>query len=132
MKILLLKFRNIGDVVLISPLVSNLKSYYREAQIDVAVNRNTEPMVNLNPNINNFIIYDRGLLQRSFSLIRIWKELKFFFSFKKENYDIVINLTEGDRGSIISWLTRARVRIGYKNKSRVFKDIYTHNLPNKN
>ena len=131
MKILLLKFRNIGDVVLISPLVSNLKSYYREAQIDVAVNRNTEPMVNLNPNINNVIIYDRGLLKRSFSLIRIWKELKFFFSFKKENYDIVINLTEGDRGSIISWLTRARVRIGYKNKYRVFKDIYTHNLPNK-
>jgi len=131
MKILLLKFRNIGDVVLISPLVSNLKSYYRESQIDVAVNRNTEPMVNLNPNINNVIIYDRELFQRSFSPIRICKELKFFFSFRKENYDIVINLTEGDRGSIISWLTGAQVRIGYKNKNRVFKDIYTHNLPNK-
>jgi len=131
MRILLLKFRNIGDVVLISPLISNLKAYYKEAQIDVAVNRNTESMVTLNPNLHKVIIYERVLLKKSFLLIRIWKELKFFFSFKKENYDIVINLTEGDRGSIISWLIRAPVRIGYKNMNRVFKDIYTHNLPNK-
>ena len=129
MRILLLKFRNIGDVVLISPLISNLKAYYKEAQIDVAVNRNTESMVTLNPNLHKVIIYERVLLKKSFLLIRIWKELKFFFSFKKENYDIVINLTEGDRGSIISWFTRAPVRIGYMNKNRFFKDIYTHNLP---
>ena len=32
MKILLLKFRNIGDVLLITPLVSNLKAYFEEAQ----------------------------------------------------------------------------------------------------
>jgi len=50
MKILLLKFRNIGDVLLITPLVSNLKAYYKDAQIDVAVNHHTEPMINLNPN----------------------------------------------------------------------------------
>ena len=51
------------------------------------------------------------------------------FGFRKENYDIVINLTEGDRGTIISWFTKAPVRIGYLNKNRFFKDIYTHNLP---
>ena len=56
MKILLLKFRNIGDVLLITPLVSNLKAYFEEAQIDVAVNYHTDPMINLNPNINKFII----------------------------------------------------------------------------
>ena len=59
MKILLLKFRNIGDVLLITPLVSNLKAYYKDAQIGVAVNHHTEPMINLNPNINKVIIYER-------------------------------------------------------------------------
>ena len=112
MKILLLKFRNIGDVLLITPLISNLKAYYKDAQIDVAVNRNTEPMVILNPNINKVIIYERELFKTSSLLIKIWKEAKFFFSFRKENYDMVINLTEGDRGAIISWLTKAPVRIG--------------------
>ena len=42
---------------------------------------------------------------------------------------MVINLTEGDRGAIISWLTKAPVRIGYLNRNSFFKDIYTHNLP---
>ena len=129
MKILLLKFRNIGDVLLITPLISNLKAYYKEAQIDVAVNRNTEPMVILNPNINKVIIYERELFKTSSLLIKIWQEVKFFFSFRKENYDMVINLTEGDRGAIISWITKAPVRIGHLNKNRFFKDIYTHNLP---
>ena len=129
MKILLLKFRNIGDVLLITPLVSNLKAYFEEAQIDVAVNYHTDPMINLNPNINKVIIYDRELVKTSSLFIKIWKETKFFFSFRKENYDMVINLTEGDRGTIISWLSKAPIRIGYLNKNRFFKDIYTHNLP---
>ncbi len=129
MKILIIKFRNIGDVLLITPLISNLKAYYKEAQIDVAVNRNTEPMVAINPNINKVIIYDRELFKTSFLPIKIWKEVKFFFSFRKENYDMIINLTEGDRGTIISWLTKAPVRIGYFNNNRFIKDIYTHNLP---
>ena len=47
MKILIIKFRNIGDVLLMTPLVSNLKVYYKDAQIDVAVNHHTDPMINL-------------------------------------------------------------------------------------
>jgi heptosyltransferase-3 len=129
MKILLLKFRNIGDVLLITPLVSNLKAYYKDAQIDVAVNHHTDPMINLNPNINKVIIYERELVKTSSLFIKIWKETKFFISFRKENYDMVINLTEGDRGTIISWLSKAPIRIGYLNKNRFFKNIYTHNLP---
>ena len=129
MKILLLKFRNIGDVLLITPLVSNLKAYFEEAQIDVAVNYHTDPMINQNPNINKVIIYERELFKTSSLLIKIWKEAKFFFSFRKENYDMVINLTEGDRGAIISLITKSPVRIGHLNRKRFFKDIYTHKLP---
>ena len=98
MKILLVKFRNIGDVLLVTPLVSNLKAYYNDAQIDIAVNRYTEPMINLNPKINKVIIYDRKLVKTSSLLKKIYKEIKFLYSFRKENYDMVINLTEGDRG----------------------------------
>ena len=65
MKILLIKFRNIGDVLLITPLVSNLKAYYKDALIDVAVNHHTDPMINLNPNINKVIIYDRESVKRN-------------------------------------------------------------------
>ena len=59
MKILVLKFRNIGDVLLVSPLLSNLKLHYANSSIDIAVNKGTEAMVENNPNINRVIIYDR-------------------------------------------------------------------------
>ncbi|MDA7441019.1 putative lipopolysaccharide heptosyltransferase III [Candidatus Pseudothioglobus singularis] len=127
MKILLLKFRNIGDVLLITPLISNLKSYYPESKIDIAVNVGTEAMLTFNPNINKVITYERDFVKGLSFFIRLYEEIKFTCQFRKENYDIVINLTEGDRGSQITWLSGALVRIGYKN-NWFFKDIYTHLL----
>jgi len=129
MKILILKFRNIGDVLLITPLLSNLKQYYTESQINVAVNKETEPMVSLNPNINKLITYDRNLIKSLPPVKKMLQEIQFSFAFRKERYDMVINLTEGDRGAQISWLTGAQIRIGYSNKNWILKNAFTHHLP---
>ena len=129
MKILIIKFRNIGDVLLITPLVSNLKDYYPEAQIDIAVNKGTESMLTFNPNINKVINYDREFVKALSLFKRLFEEIKFSFGFRKENYDIVINLTEGDRGSQITWLSKAPVRVGHINKNWILKNVYTHELP---
>ena len=129
MKILILKFRNIGDVLLITPLLSNLKQHYPESQIDVAVNKGTEAMVSLNPNISNVIVYDRTLI-KSLSLIKkLIKEIQFSLSFRRESYDMVINLTEGDRGAQIAWLSNAPIRVGFKNKNWIFKNAFNRFLP---
>ena len=98
MKILVIKFRNIGDVLLVSPLVNNLKLYYPNAQIDIALNQGTENMMTLNPNISQVLVYDRKYIKSQNFFNRIIKEWKVLVSFKKSNYEIVINLTEGDRG----------------------------------
>jgi len=42
MKILISKFRSIGDVILLSPLITNLKSNYPEAKVDLIINKGTE------------------------------------------------------------------------------------------
>ena len=84
MKILLLKFRNIGDVLLITPLISNLKNYYPKAQIDIALNKGTESMLTLNPNINKIIIYDREFIKSLSFFKRLFEEIKFSFSFRKK------------------------------------------------
>ncbi len=129
MKILILKFRNIGDVLLITPLLSNLKQNYPKSQIDVAVNKGTEPMVSLNPNIDKLFIYDRDLIKSLSFIKKLWKELQFSLSFRKERYDMVVNLTEGDRGAQIAWLSSTPMRIGYKNKNWIFKNAFNHYLP---
>ena len=56
MKILIIKFRNIGDVLLMTPLVSNLKVYYKDAQIDGKVNKLNNHMTHLAyDNVDEFI-----------------------------------------------------------------------------
>jgi len=128
-KILILKFRNIGDVLLITPLLSNLKQHYPNSNIDVAVNKGTEAMVSLNPNINKLFVYDRDVIKALPFIKKLWKEIQFSLTFRKEHYDMVINLTEGDRGAQIAWLTKAPVRIGHPNKNKIFKNAFTHYLP---
>ena len=129
MKILLLKFRNIGDVLLCTPLVSNLRDFYPNAQIEFCVNKETAAMLTLNPNLNKIITYDRVAIKSLTSIKRFWREFQFIRSFKKENYDVVINLTSGDRGNLISWVSNAPIRIGHSNKSWLFRKSLTHELP---
>ena len=129
MNILVIKFRNIGDVLLISPLLNNLKHSYPSAKIDVAINKGTEAVLRENPNIDNLIIYQRNKIKVLPKIKRLIQELKFFFSFYQKSYDLVINLTEGDRGAFITKLTRSNMRIGYPSKNIILKNVYTHQLP---
>jgi len=129
MKILLLKFRNIGDVLLITPLISNLKLFYPDAQIDVALNSGTQDMVRLNPNISKVLVFERAQIKSQNVISKIWSECNFFYSFRKKKYELVINLTEGDRAGFISLLTNAKIRLGYLSSNWLLRSAYTQFLP---
>jgi heptosyltransferase-3 len=129
LKILVIKFRNIGDVLLTTPLIKNLKLNYPNSQIDCVVNKGTEEMLTLNPNINKIFTYDRAYFKSLPKLKRIIEEFKFLRSFK--DYDIVINTTEGDRGAFIAKFSRAKIKIGFTPKKNLFlKNVFTHKLKN--
>ena len=132
MKILLIKYRNIGDVLLVTPLIKNLKLFYPNAQIDIALNRGTEDMITLNPNISRVLVYNREHIKSQNLLQRILDESKFFLSFRNNNYEIVINLTEGDRGGLITKFINAPIKIGHPSKNWFLKNVYTQVLPNQN
>lgn len=59
MKILVIKFRHIGDVLLSTSLIKNLKLNYPNAQIDYVLNKDCAEMVSHNPFINKIFSYDR-------------------------------------------------------------------------
>lgn len=129
-KILIMKFRNIGDVLLTTPLIKNLKLAYPNALIDIAVNKGCEDMVTLNPNINDVIIYDRNKVKKNPPLKRIFEEVKFALSFRKNKYDIIINTTKGDRGAQLALLSGAKVKIGYPGSKNILtKNVFDIYLP---
>jgi len=130
MKILILKFRNIGDVLLVTPLVQNLIAYHPKAVIDVAVNEGTKEVLLHNPFINEIVSYDRGYIKNLPIILRLINEVKFILQFKKNKYDVVINLTKGDRGAYISLFSGSKTRVGFKNNSFLLNKAFTDFLPN--
>jgi len=129
-KILVMKFRNIGDVLLITPLLSNLKKAFPDAKIDVALNKDTEEMITLNPNVDEIITYDRAKIKSQKGIKKALSEIKFGLGIRKRGYDIVINTTKGDRGAQLSLISGAKVKIGYKNeKNRFLKNVFDITLP---
>jgi len=128
LKILVIKFRNIGDVLLTTPLIKNLRLNYPDSQIDVVVNKGTESMLENNPNINHIFVYDRDYYKSLPKIKKIIEEFKFLKSFK--NYDIVINTTEGDRGAFIAKFSNAKIKIGYQVKKNWYlKNTFTYKMP---
>ena len=129
-KILIMKFRNIGDVLLITPLIKNFKEKYPNALIDVALNAGTQDMITLNPNVNEVIIYDRNKIKSLGTFKRILAEFKFAFSIRNNNYDLVINTTSGDRGAQLALVSNAKLKIGYQgSKNLLTKNVFDIYLP---
>jgi len=125
-----MKFRNIGDVLLITPLLENLKEAYPNALIDVALNKGTEEMISLNPALNDIILYNRKAIKSLSFFQRLFKELEFALQIRKKKYDLVINITEGDRGAQLAWISGAKIKIGYQpTKNWLFKNVFTYRLP---
>lgn len=115
MNILVIKFRHIGDVLLSTPLLESLKLTYPDANIDVAVNDYCEDILRHNPNVRNVIAYKRSQGSRK----NFWQRLKTEWAYLRQfyhKYDLVLNLTEGDRGCLITALSGASERIGFHKK----------------
>lgn len=128
MRVLITKFRHIGDVILTTPLFRNLKLNFPEWELDFGINRGCEELLLYNRDISNLILYDRPTVKALPFPARLKREWNFFRQFY-HRYDIVINLTEGERGAIIAYLSGAKIKIGYPPKKGIFKSVYTHPLP---
>jgi heptosyltransferase-3 len=114
MKILLIKFLHIGDVLLMTPLIKNLKLHYSNISIDVAVNKGTEDMLSLNPLIDHIHLYDREEIRKGSFFKRLQNEFSYAHKIRNKKYDIVINTTKGDRGLLLAIFSGAKEIIGHK------------------
>lgn len=126
-KVLVVKLRHLGDVLLTSPVFTHLRKALPQAKIDAFIYEESKPMLEGLPAIDELIGYDRGWKKLGF-FRRIWKELSLLKKIRSQNYDLVINLTEGDRGAIAAMVAKAKIRVGFPPKGKWQKKIYTHTI----
>lgn len=112
MKILVIQLKQIGDVLLSSPIISSLRRKYPEAVIDYAVYDYTLGVVENNPNIDNFIILNKKHRESKLELFKL------LWQIQQKKYDIVIDVLAKIESALLTFFSRAPIRIGYNKRLR--------------
>lgn len=88
--ILLIRLDEIGDVVLMTPLLREMRSNYPEADITLIVKPQVYNLVELCPYVNKVMTFDRyeGRFSFILNIIKAFRYAKVFLW--KEKYDLVI------------------------------------------
>lgn len=110
--ILITKFKHIGDVLMLTPMLSVLRERFENASITVVLNKGTEHVLVNNPCVDKIIVFDRDLKKKGF-FKNIAGQLSLLKDIRKTNPDMCIELTGGDRGAIIGFFSGAYIRLGY-------------------
>jgi heptosyltransferase-3 len=111
-RILVIKFKHIGDVLLMVPTVRALRVRFPDAHISCLVNKGTEEMLAGNSLIDEVLTFDRTLKQLS-RLKKIMASLRWARILRNKRFDLVVDLSEGDRGAVISFISGARIRASF-------------------
>ena len=119
-RILLIKLRYIGDVVLSTPLLPLLRKQFPEASLTFLVNPGTESVLFGNPYLEKIMVLPR----------EGWgKQLVCYQTLRQACFDGVVDLTDGDRSAFLSYWSGARIRLGFNRENRWRGKLYTHVLP---
>ena len=84
-------------------------------------------MLEGHPAVSQFLLFDAYWKKLPF-FKKLWHELKMWKTVRKRGYDLVINLTSGDRGALVAMVSGASIRIGLESFGGMMgKDkIFTH------
>src|SRR3989475_6987474 len=115
-RILVIKLRYVGDVLLATPVLSRLREGFPKTHLAMLVNPGTEDVVRDHPALDEVLVLARGGLARQWRLVR---------DLRRRRFDLVIDLTDGDRSALLSWLCGAPVRLGYNSEGRWRGVLYT-------
>ena len=119
-RILLIKLRYLGDVVLCTPVLPLLRKQFPDAKITFLVKPGTTAVLKGNPYLDEVWVLPR----KSW-----WQQLRFLQKVRREKFDTVIDLTDGDRSAFLTWVTGAAVRLGFNRERRWRGRFYTQVLP---
>jgi lipopolysaccharide heptosyltransferase II len=104
-RILIVLLGAIGDVTRALPLLTRLRSAYPAAYIAWAVEPAAAPLVETHPALSEVILYQRPKGILAFA--------PFLHTIRQRKFDLVLDLQRHAKSGLISWWSRAPVRLGF-------------------
>lgn len=110
-KILLIKLRGIGDVILSTIVVENLLLDFPDAEIHYLTEKPSNFALQENPQIKKIHLFDRKSTWRQFTVLT---------KIRKEKYDLVFDFFSNSMTAMITYCSGALYRVGFPYKGRKF------------
>jgi lipopolysaccharide heptosyltransferase II len=122
LRILLVRLREIGDVVFTTPAVRALRRRFPDAHLTYIVEPHAAPVVRHNPHLDELIVAPRRRGWQGFAA-----DVALGRSLRARPFDVAIDFHGGPRAALLTWLSGAAERIGYTIPGRRW--IYTRRIP---
>lgn len=127
-RILVVRYRFIGDTILTVPFLRNLRRAYRQATIDVLVGPQSGAVLEGCPYINELIVFDTTRFHKYDSGAgRTGNFFQYAVQLRRRRYDLVFLLKRSLSSALLAWLTGARYRVGHQTEGR--RIFLTHSVP---
>lgn len=120
---LVIQTASIGDVILVTPVIETLCFNFRDCIIDVLVKKGNESLFAGHPYIREVINWDKSSRKYS-NLLTIIRRIR------KAEYDVVINCQRFAASGLITLLSGAKMKFGFKKNpfSFLFSGKYPHRI----
>jgi len=126
-KILVIKLRHHGDVLLTTALYHALYDQFPGVQVDTLIYKETTPLLQNNPHLNRVLCIDRKLK----GVARLKAELGLVFQVRRTRYDAVVHLTDQWIGALVARFSNApvRVQMAYAKRDKaLWHACFTHRV----
>ncbi len=113
-RILVVRLREIGDVVFTTPALGALRARFPGASLTYLVEPPSSAVLAGHPHVDELIVVPpRGRSASPLRLSTLKAERALIARLRAARFDLAIDFHGGPRASILTWLSGARVRIGY-------------------
>ena len=117
-KILLFKIGAMGDALMTTPLVRQLRKNFPQAEINYLIGKSASKIIQDNPNINSILTFDED----TFNQKRVMKLIKLISKIRKDKYDLIFVLDKHWSFNLTAKLSGIKKRVGFNryNKEGLF------------
>ena len=105
-KILLVRLRRIGDIIMTTPSVTVLKENLPQASLTYLVEEPYRELVDGNPHLDNVVVIPKKQNTKDFHNL--------IHQIRREKFDVLLDFHGGPRASWLTLFSKAKLKVGYK------------------
>ena len=112
-KIAIIKLDHLGDVILSTPAIANVREYFPNAHIALVVNPSSKAIAEMIPYVDEVILYNARFFDRSGNAraFDILKGVRFAENMKQRKFDLIIDLRGSFATLLYAVISNSRYRL---------------------